>query len=87
MLTVLLNCEVVINSRSITFMSEKNEIIPLTQSRFLQEIKLHYRKSKCNFHSENLSEVPEVSNFKDSRAKENESVYMTKAGRKVVKSE
>ena len=39
MLTVLLDCEAVINSRPITFMSEKNEIIPLTPSMFLQEIK------------------------------------------------
>ena len=211
MLTVLLDCEAVINSRPITFMSEKNEIVPLTPSMFLQEIKeigvldfdsienirfekrfryrqkikddlrrrfrneylgalvhkdkkwkcnnkinvgdivfvqsdnvkrmdwplarvkhlitgkdgnirvvqlitaggemirpiqriyplelkydcaeqkeliiKNYKKSKCKFDSENSGEVPEASEFKDSRAKENESIYVTKAGRKVVKPE
>ena len=40
MLTVLLDCESVINSRPITFMSDShNELMPLTPSMFLQEIK------------------------------------------------
>ncbi|XP_011875207.1 PREDICTED: uncharacterized protein LOC105566088, partial [Vollenhovia emeryi] len=40
MLTVLLDCEAVINSRPITFLSEsKQDILPITPSMFLQEIK------------------------------------------------
>ncbi|KAK2575201.1 hypothetical protein KPH14_012609 [Odynerus spinipes] len=40
MLTVLLDCEAVINSRPITFMSnDKQEVVPLTPAMFLQEIK------------------------------------------------
>lgn len=40
MLTVLLDCEAIINSRPITFMSEsESEVMPLTPSMFLQEIK------------------------------------------------
>ncbi|XP_076247890.1 uncharacterized protein LOC143187553 [Calliopsis andreniformis] len=40
MLTVLLDCEAVINSRPLTFMSEgKQEVVPLTPAMFLQEIK------------------------------------------------
>ena len=40
MLTVLLDCESVINSRPITFMSDShNELMPLTPSMFIQEIK------------------------------------------------
>ena len=40
MLTILLDCEAVINSRPITFMSDNNhEVVPLTPSMFLQEVK------------------------------------------------
>ena len=40
MLTVLLDCESVINSRPITNMLDSNnELMPLTPSMFIQEIK------------------------------------------------
>lgn len=40
MLTVLLDCEAVINSRPITFLSEsKQDVLPITPSMFLQEVK------------------------------------------------
>ncbi|XP_043492371.1 uncharacterized protein LOC122517840 [Polistes fuscatus] len=40
MMTVLLDCEAIINSRPITFLSEnKQDLVPLTPSMFLQDTK------------------------------------------------
>ncbi|GBN01820.1 hypothetical protein AVEN_204958-1 [Araneus ventricosus] len=39
MLTILRNCEVLINSRALTYVSESEQLVPISPSSFLQDIK------------------------------------------------